>query len=351
MGKGDESAGGDEEGDSPKGPPRGPPKGPPMGMPMGMVPGMFPPGAAPPQRSGGPVPIPTPTGSHEAASEGPAPEPVEAGESPTEESDEPDAGGDGITDFGGAIATAMAASPMVEMDALRHENEQLRSGMAGAAAVIDAIDNQPMPPIVGEDFIIPAHVVSDFVRIGRQLQRDGLCHGTSGTISTLSLDQPNLVHITTTAAPLGQLDERSIASGRLGEPGPVEAGDAWRLHTVLLALASIENNGRAACFHLPAPYTTTMSLEQDLFVLRPSDLAGQAHFEKVVIVDSDDVTSDDFLRQLTEGLTQSGHVAVVVRGGGLYAVGADFNEAWNNAAALEHSMKVTLLARLADIDI
>ena len=110
MGKDDESASGDEEGDSPKGPPRGPPKGPPMGTPMGMVPGMFPTGAAPPQRSGGPVPIPTPTGSHEAASEGSAPEFVEVAESPIEESDEPDEGDAGITDFGGAIATAMAAS-------------------------------------------------------------------------------------------------------------------------------------------------------------------------------------------------------------------------------------------------
>jgi ribulose-5-phosphate 4-epimerase/fuculose-1-phosphate aldolase len=314
-----------------------------MGMPMGMVPGMFPQGTAPPQRSGGPVPIPTPADSPADAS-------VEES-APDSDDDEPDAGDDGITDVAGAIATAMAASPIEEVEALRHENEQLRSGMAGASTVIDALDNQPMPPIVGEDFVIPAHVVSDFVRIGRQLQRDGLCHGTAGTISTISLDQPNLVHITRAGAPLGHLDERSIESGRLGEPGPPAAGDAWRLHTVLLALASIENGGRAACFHLPAPYTTTMSLEQDLFVLRPSDLAGLDHFEKVVIVDSDDVTSDDFLRQLTEGLTQSGHAAVVVRGGGMYAVGADFNSAWDNAASLENSMKVALLARLADIDL
>lgn len=347
MGMDDESAGTAEESDSPKGPPsgppKGPPKGPPMGTPMGMVPGMFPQTSAPPQRAGGPVPIPNPT-------DPPSNSPVDDSE-PEPDEDEPEVGAEEVTDFAGAIATAMSTSPMEEVEALRHENEQLRSGMAGASAVIDSLDQQPMPPIVGEDFVVPAHVVSDFVRIGRQLQRDGLCHGTSGTISTLSLDQPNLVHITHTGSPLGQLDERSIASGRLGEQGPAEAGDSWRLHTVLLALASIENNGRAACFHLPAPYTTTMSLEQDLFVLRPSDLAGQNQFEKVVIVDSDDVTSDDFLRQLTEGLTQSGHVAVVVRGGGLYAVGADFNGAWNNAAALEHSMKVTLLARLADIDL
>jgi ribulose-5-phosphate 4-epimerase/fuculose-1-phosphate aldolase len=93
-----------------------------------------------------------------------------------------------------------------------------------------------------------------------------------------------------------------------------------------------------------------MSLEQDLFVLRPVDSSGKERFDSVVIVDSDDVAEDDFLRQLSEGLQQSNCKAIVVRGGGIYAVGADFNEAWDNAAAIEHSMKISYLIRLADID-
>ena len=354
MAKDDESAGGADDEDSPKGPPTGPPKGPPSGpprgSPMGMMPGMAPAGGLPPQRMGGPVPIPMPAGSESEPEVEPIAEEAQA-ETIVEQDDEPDEGAAEVQDVAGAIAAAMAATPMVEVDALRHENEQLRDGMASAASVIESIDSQPMPPIVGEDFIVPAHTVGDIVRIGRLIQRDGLAHGCSGTISMISLDEPNLVHITCAGAPLGHLDERQVASGRLGEAAPNGVGDPWRLHTVLLAMASLENGGRAACLHLPAPYTTTMSLEQDLFVLRPSDLVGQSRFEKVVIVDSDDVTSDDFLRQLTEGLAQSGHTAVVVRGGGMYAVGADFNQAWDNAAALEHSMKVALLARLADIDL
>jgi ribulose-5-phosphate 4-epimerase/fuculose-1-phosphate aldolase len=131
---------------------------------------------------------------------------------------------------------------------------------------------------------------------------------------------------------------------------PPGVGNDWKIHTILLAVASLEHNGSAACAHLPAPYTTAMSLEQDLFVLRPPDLAGKQRFESVVIVDSDDVSEDDFLRQLSEGLQQSKCKAIVVRGGGVYAVGANFNEAWDNAAAIEHSMKISFLTRLADIE-
>ena len=42
---------------------------------------------------------------------------------------------------------------------------------------------------------------------------------------------------------------------------------------------------------------------------------------------------------------------MISRGNGVYAVGATFDEAWNNAAALEHSMQVLYLARDAGIDI
>jgi ribulose-5-phosphate 4-epimerase/fuculose-1-phosphate aldolase len=41
--------------------------------------------------------------------------------------------------------------------------------------------------------------------------------------------------------------------------------------------------------------------------------------------------------------------AVVIRGHGAFAVGADFNQAWANAAMLEQSMQIYLLARQANI--
>jgi len=330
----------------PSGPPSGPPKGAPMGMPMGMFPGIAAAGAPPQRPAGPPAAL-----QHENNQQEDDVEQEEAADDVSDEddefSDEPQATS---VDVGGMIGQAMAATPISDVEALRAENELMRNALTNAGSIINEMDNQPMPPIVGDGFVVPAHVVGDFVRIGRQLQRDGLCHATVGSVSTLSLDEPNLVHITREGSPLGQLDERHIVSGRLGEAGPPGAGNAWKVHTILLAVTSLEHNGSAACAHLPAPYTTAMSLEQDLFVLRPSDLAGKDRFESVVIVDSDDVSEDDFLRQLSEGLQQSKCKAIVVRGGGVYAVGANFNEAWDNAAAIEHSMKISFLTRLADIE-
>ena len=325
--------------------PKGPPSGTPMGMPMGMFPGMSPsPSSSPPQRSSPPPQLIEEESTEDVENIEESTEDVEKDEV-EEESEIPPK-----SDVGDMIGKAIAQTPMSEIDALRHENQSLRSAVTGATGIIEDLDNPPMPPIVGEDFVVPSHVVGDFVRIGRQLQREGLTHATSGSISTLSLDEPNLVHITRAGSSLGQLDERHIVSGRLGENAPFGADKSWRIHTILLAVTSLEHNGRAACAHLPAPYSTTMSLEQDLFVLRPKDSPGKERFESVVIVDSDDVTEDDFLRQLSEGLQQSNCKAIVVRGGGIYAVGADFNEAWDNAAAIEHSMKIAYLTRIADID-
>ena len=319
--------------------PKGPPSGAPMGMPMGMFPGMSAPNSSPPQRSMKPDEEPDEEKPENIVEDN---KPTEVVEEEVEEIPQ--------SDVGDMIGKAIAQTPMSEVDALRNENESLRNAVTGATGIIEDLDTPPMPPIVGENFVVPSHVVSDFVRIGRQLQREGLCHATSGSISILSLDEPNLVHMTRAGSSLGQLDERNIVSGRLGEKAPFGAGDAWRLHTILLAVTSLEHNGRAACAHLPAPYSTAMSLEQDLFVLRPKDSSGKERFDSVVIVDSDDVTEDDFLRQLSEGLQQSNCKAIVVRGGGVYAVGADFNDAWDNAAAIEHSMKIAYLTRLAGID-
>ncbi|HHZ74313.1 MAG TPA: hypothetical protein EYN58_03880 [Candidatus Poseidoniales archaeon] len=352
--KGDSSpsaADNEEEKSSPKGPPTGPPSGPPkdapMGMPMGMFPGITA-SSAPPQRTAGtPLEVQQNNAEQEYDTESGADVDTPVNDDDDEFSDEPPTPS---VDIGGMIGQSMAATPMSDVEALQAENLSMRNALTNATSIINEMDTQPMPPIVGDGFVVPAHVVSDFVRIGRQLQRDGLCYATVGSISTLSLDEPNLVHITKEGSPLGQLDERHVASGRLGEMAPLDVGSAWKIHTILLAVTSLEHNGSAACAHLPAPYTTAMSLEQDLFVLRPSDLAGKQRFESVVIVDSDDVSEDDFLRQLSEGLAQSKCKAIVVRGGGVYAVGANFNEAWDNAAAIEHSMKILFLTRLADIE-
>ena len=72
---------------------------------------------------------------------------------------------------------------------------------------------------------------------------------------------------------------------------------------------------------------------------------------KIVIVDPDDENPDDFLRQTAEALKMGGNKCVVIRGHGAYCVGEDLDDAWANAAMLEHSMKIVLLARQANLKI
>ena len=57
--------------------------------------------------------------------------------------------------------------------------------MAGAADVIEELENPPMPPIVTEDIVIGAHIVSDIARIARQPDRDELIRASMGTIAML----------------------------------------------------------------------------------------------------------------------------------------------------------------------
>jgi ribulose-5-phosphate 4-epimerase/fuculose-1-phosphate aldolase len=107
--------------------------------------------------------------------------------------------------------------------------------------------------------------------------------------------------------------------------------------------------GPAAAIRVHAPYTTAVSCEQDLVLVQPIDVVGKQSLGKIIIVEPDEDNPDEFLRQLVEALQQGGMRAVVIRGHGAFAVGADFNQAWANAAMLEQSMQIYLLARQANI--
>ena len=98
-------------------------------------------------------------------------------------------------------------------------------------------------------------------------------------------------------------------------------------------------------------YTTTASCEKDLILCSPIDEVGKKMLGKIVIVDTDDENPDDFLRQTAEALKMGGNKCVVIRGHGAYCVGADLDDAWANAAMLEHSMKIVLLARQANLKV
>ena len=238
-----------------------------------------------------------------------------------------------------------------EIARLSAEVEQLRSSMAGAAEVIEELENPPMPPIVTEDLVIGAHIVADMARMARQLDREELVRASMGTIATLHPQKLEVLISTKHKAMLPRMNEKDICAGKLGGEAPRGAPEDWRVLEVLLASASLITGGPAAVIHAHGPYTTAVSCEKDLVLMQPIDEIGKEHIGKIIIVDPDPENPDEFLRQVAEALQQGGMRCVVVRGNGAYAVGADLDQAWANAAMLEHSMKIVLLARQANLKI
>ena len=243
------------------------------------------------------------------------------------------------------------AEKEAELERLHMENARLRQSMAGATEVIEQLEEPPMPPHVDENIVIPSHVVSDFVRIGRQLDREHLVRATMGSVAMLHPEQPNLMISSRNMVTLPRMNERSLCAAPLGSMSPRGAPGDWHVMEVVLASVSMVTGGPAAVIHMHGPHTTAASCEQDLVLLTPLDAVGKQHIGKIIIVDPDPDHPEEFLRQVAEALQQGGMRCVVVRGNGAYAVGADFDQAWANAAMLEHSMHIHLLARQANLKI
>ena len=378
----------------PTGPPAGPPTGPPTGPPSG--PPQDPPSDLPAEKEESvvveePVAEEVPETPAETASEEPenAPEeptiaeeateavaePVSEEETISEEaaSEEPKAAEEEVSepnepeppqeestpdeapveestqDESSEEESVVDADREMEIARLTAEIERLRGSLVGAAEVIEEIEETPMPPVVLDNIVIPPHIVADFARMGRQLSREALVKGTMGAISMLHPDEPGLMISTRHSTMLARLDERGIVGGRLGGNPPRGAIAEWKVHEVLLASVAMVTGGPAACVHMQGPYTTAASSEKDLILVQPIDVLGKEHIGKVVIVDPDDDAVEEYLRQVAEALQQGGMRCVVVRGHGAYAVGANLDQAMANAAMLEHSMQVLLLARQANL--
>ena len=286
----------------------------------------------------------------EAASEEP-----KAAEEESSEPDEPEPPQEESTSNEAPVEESLEEESVVEVESemeiarLTAEIERLRGSLVGAAEVIEEIEETPMPPVVLDNIVIPPHIVADFARMGRQLSREALVKGTMGAISMLHPDEPGLMISTRHSTMLARLDERGIVGGRLGGNPPRGAIGEWKVHEVLLASVAMVTGGPAACIHMQGPYTTAASSEKDLILVQPIDVLGKEHIGKVVIVDPDDDAVEEYLRQVAEALQQGGMRCVVVRGHGAYAVGANLDQAMANAAMLEHSMQVLLLARQANL--
>ena len=369
----------------PTGPPSGPPSAPPTGPPTGPPSG--PPSAPPSEAEESPAPVEeaveveeepqpteeqtedTPEPSPEVAEEQsieeqkPSPEveqeatplaeepvsvPEQEAESIAAQPDEPELmeqPADGTEPISDSVSEPENQDEIARLTA---EIERLRGSLVGAVEVIEELEETPMPPIVFDNIVVAPHLVADFARMGRQLNKANLVKGSMGSMSMLHPDEPGLMVSTRHSTSLARLDERGLVGGRLGGAPPRGAIADWKVHEVLLASVSVVTGGPAAAIHMHGPYTTAASCEKDLIIVQPIDVIGKEHIGKVVIVDPDGMDTD-FLRQVAEALNQGGLRCVVVRGHGAYAVGANLDQAMANAAMLEHSMQILLLARQANL--
>jgi ribulose-5-phosphate 4-epimerase/fuculose-1-phosphate aldolase len=245
------------------------------------------------------------------------------------------------------ISEPDSAEAELEVARLNAEIARLRRSMAGAAEVIEEMEAPPMPPAVLEEIIVPAYIVGDFARLARQLDRELLIRANMGAIAMLHPDQPGVMVSTKHMTLLPRLDERGLCAAKLGSGAPRGAPEEWRILEVLLASVSLVTGGPAAVIHSFGAYTTAMGCEKDLILVQPIDEVGKKQIGKIIIVDPDDENPENFLRQVAEALKQGGMRCVVIRGNGAYAVGADLDQAWANAAMLEHSMRIEMLTRQA----
>ena len=333
--------------DAPSGPPSGPPTGPPT-----------------PEESEAteePTVEETPVEDETSVEEEPVTEEASSEELPVEEEETE---GESVVEDENPTEEKQTTQPIspdvsnrakaAEKEVVKLSNEvhSLRKSLSGAADIIEELETEPMPPaVLAADIVVPDHLVADIARLARQLDREQLVRANMGTISMLHPGMPGVMISSKANTTLSRLNERGIVGGRLGQGAPKDAPSDWRILEVLLAATSLETGGSAACIHMMGAHTTTASCEKDLIVCSPIDEIGKKMLGKIVIVDPDDENPDDFLRQTAEALKQGGNKCVVIRGHGAYCVGADLDDAWANAAMLEHSMRIVLLARQANLKV
>lgn len=282
-------------------------------------------------------------GAEEPASEAP-PQEAEAAENTPEP--EP------VNDAPKPVVSNRAKAAEKEVIKLSNEVHSLRKSLAGAADVIEDLETQPMPPaILASDIVVPDHLVADIARLARQLDREQLVRANMGTIAMLHPGMTGVMISTKAGTTLSRLNERGLVGGRFGQGAPPGAPSDWRVLEVLLAQTTLATGGPACCIHMMGAYTTAVSCEKDLILCSPIDEIGKKMLGKIIIVDPDDENPDDFLRQTADAIKQGGNKCVVIRGHGAYCVGADLDDAWANAAMLEHSMKIVLLARQANLKV
>ena len=176
----------------------------------------------------------------------------------------------------------LLAEKEAELERLHMENARLRQSVVGATEVIEELEEPPMPPLVEDNIVIAPYIVSDFVRLGKQLDRDHLVRATMGSLAMIHPEQPNVMISTKHMVTLPRMNERSLCAAPLGSTSPRGAPVDWHVLEVVLASVSVVTGGPAAVIHMHGPHTTAASCEQDLVLLTPVDEIGKQHIGKTV---------------------------------------------------------------------
>ena len=117
-----------------------------------------------------------------------------------------------------------------------------------------------MPPLVEDNIVIPPYVVSDFVRHGRQLDREHLVRATMGSLAMIHPEQPGVMVSTKHMVTLPRMNERSLCAAPLGSISPRGAPPDWHALEVVLASVSVVTGGPAAGIHIPRPQVVKRTL-------------------------------------------------------------------------------------------
>ncbi len=224
-----------------------------------------------------------------------------------------------------------------EMDAaimhLEAQNAELRSALSSTTADLVASTAAPVPPIVGDGYVLSSQALSSIIRTGRLMHLDGLVRTGSGAITMLNPESPGVVHMTRDGATLSLLNEHAILSAPLGVDAPTDAPIAHHLLYVLLAQQSLNNPGRAAAILSDSPFSVASSKNPDAFVLD----ADKTGIGRVAIID--DGPDDQMIQEIGEAFRDIGGNAMVVRGRFVLGFGLDVESAMQAISTLESNMQ------------
>jgi len=176
----------------------------------------------------------------------------------------------------------------------------------------------------------PKEEISKF---GRKLVAQGLAYAHFGNISLLS---DGKILITSTGSMLDEIGDHQVIEVTLKGPCPE---DVLASCETVVHRAIYEKTRAGAVIHTHSPYAVATSiLEEGPF--EPMDSEGARFLGTVPIVEGE-MGSPDLAKNASGALKE--HRACIVRGHGIFAIGATLEEAYIVACMVEHSAMIRRL--------